>query len=267
MIRCPLCNGRFVPDSPAAENTNSRQDQASLDEHADWMPVARTSSVAEAGFLCDLLLDVQIRAQLQELDDFEAITGAWRKIFVVVVPKVQSDQAAERLQYEMDRSAEDEDFDDEPSSQPTVRQQALPRDDHQTESRIPTGAPLDHHVPDAFFLDSSGDRSRSTTSWLPMALALVAGGVASWLASDWLAANPQAGLPEQQSMLWNALKETDAEWTTTPIGQRPARGVASRTLRYEGASGTFVLEEDLDGDQQVDRRRQFRGDATIFDRQ
>ncbi len=269
MIRCPHCNAQLTPDSTAADLASSPPDEMSLDDCADWSPVARTSSVAEAGFLCDLLVDAQVNAQLQELDDFDAISGAWHKMFVVVVPQVQAGQAAERLQREIDGSAEDEDSQDEPSSEPE-RTEEMNRHPVAEVARDWPAKPISaeigygkfspaargNHVPDDFFLETSRGQSQATAVWLAVAMALVAGGVASWIASDWLTADGRANHSTEQSLLWNALKESGGSWES--LGQPPP---GRRELRYDEASDVFFLEEDLNGDRSIDRRREFHAGA------
>ena len=245
MERCPHCDAELVPDSQTG----------ALSADAPWTQIAQMASVAEAGYLCDVLTNNAITARLQEVDDFDAISGAWQKLFIVSVPVALVDRAIEQMQREKDAAADDSDFSDDLSAESIPPQNYSAHSHQRAKSNHRNAMANEDRVPDDFFLESTHDRNQMAGGWFPIAIALVAGGLVSWMASDWLTQNGEAERSRVESPLWNALKESEGTWTITIPKEQQLRSRVTRRLRYDATADVFVLEEDLDGDLRMDRRR------------
>ncbi|MFV2067871.1 MAG: hypothetical protein ACC645_12925 [Pirellulales bacterium] len=84
MAHCPRCGH----DLSAIDAGGGLRSQVESPEQAerDWVPVARITGLAEAGFLEDLLQDRQIPSRVRQWDDFSALDGSWSTIYIMQVP-------------------------------------------------------------------------------------------------------------------------------------------------------------------------------------
>jgi hypothetical protein len=63
-----------------------------VDADRAWTDVARVTNLAEAGFLTDELVGMEIDARIHQLEEFSAITDCWATVYFIRVP---SDRAAD----------------------------------------------------------------------------------------------------------------------------------------------------------------------------
>jgi len=79
--------------------------------HAEhrWVPVARVTGLAEAGFLQDLLQDRQIPSRVRQWDDFSAVDGSWSTVYIMQVPAEHARPAAAAIEQELKASTDTRD--------------------------------------------------------------------------------------------------------------------------------------------------------------
>ena len=68
-----------------------------LQKALDWIPIARVSNLAEAGYLVDFLTDRNIASDITEENEFNAAAGAWYSSFVLRVAEEDADPARSSL--------------------------------------------------------------------------------------------------------------------------------------------------------------------------
>ena len=66
-------------------------------ESAPWVDVARVTSLAEAGFLSDELIGLDIEAQIYQLEEFDASAHRGGTAYLIRVPKSRAQDAAARI--------------------------------------------------------------------------------------------------------------------------------------------------------------------------
>jgi len=92
--------------------------------------------------------------------------------------------------------------------------------------------------------------SRLAHVWTPLICAALAGGFAYWVGRTGMGRFMDTREPV--TSLWHVVAESPPFWS------EPQRGTPRRCLRFDAASQSVYLEEDFDGDGQVDHQRQFR---------
>ena len=224
MLRCVHCR-RLLEASPEEMPPICPfcgRDPSTVDESSQWVPIARVTSLAEVGFFVERLEGESIESRVDELEDFDAVSGLWEKAFVIRVPQDHGQRAVSIFRSELSETSESEDdFGEAPAA--------------------------------------TDDEGRSV--WIPLVLILVAGGLV------YLAARGRSPMPAEkradrrQPTLWQALSESEEVFQTE---RRP--GKEHRSLRYDKRRRVLRLDEDLDGDGRVDRRREFKQGVLVEDR-
>lgn len=105
MARCPTCGQTINAATRGADVGGQRGGRLLPEEAANWVPVARLTNLAEAGFAESFLAEAGIPSCLRQVDDFSAVDGSWSQVYVLQVPEQQAEQAAERLGEELLESA------------------------------------------------------------------------------------------------------------------------------------------------------------------
>ncbi len=106
-IRCPRCWAEVKAESPQGM----------------WTAVARTTNLAEAGYLTNDLVANGHEARIEQHDSFSAIDGNWQSIFLVQVPTSSAEAATERVRLslaEEDHPTDAEAIQFESEHEPTV---------------------------------------------------------------------------------------------------------------------------------------------------
>jgi len=76
-------------------------------QDGSWIDVARVSNLAEAGFLTDELIGMNIDAQIYQLEEFSALSDHWATVYLIRVPSNLGHQAAAHIrQHLAEESAE-----------------------------------------------------------------------------------------------------------------------------------------------------------------
>lgn len=102
MTTCFNCDSKFDPSiygeaAPACPHCG----RLPANEVADmWQDAARVTSLAEAGYLVNLLGTIGVSARIFDDRSFSALGGAWEQAYVIQVPDDQIRQAAGLLRNE-----------------------------------------------------------------------------------------------------------------------------------------------------------------------
>lgn len=221
MSRCGKCQFLFsVHQPPLSVCPRCGADQAASDEAEPWSSIARLTDLAEVGYFADILENEGITTRVRQHDEFSALDGSWRAIFIVQVPSERSSQAA-RFLGEVHEQTTDETVDSDGEPAPL------------------TTASTDH-----------GRTTMAAAWWKPVVFVLIASGLFSIVRQVGRGA-PEKPLPGPS--LWDALLETDQVFASD--ANPNDRG---RRLVTDRRSRTIWLHEDTDGDGRSDRVRCFR---------
>ena len=74
-----------------------------------WIDVARVTNLAEAGFLTDELLGMDIDAQIYQLEEFSALTDRWSTVYLIRVPSHVRHEAAGQIRQHLAEEAAETD--------------------------------------------------------------------------------------------------------------------------------------------------------------
>jgi hypothetical protein len=74
-----------------------------------WVDVARVSNLAEAGFLSDELIGMDIEACVYQNDDFSHADGGWKTSYLIRVPAELAHQAAAQIRCHVAEAAAEAD--------------------------------------------------------------------------------------------------------------------------------------------------------------
>jgi hypothetical protein len=74
-----------------------------------WVDVARVSNLAEAGFLSDELIGMDIEARVFQSDDFGHADGGWKTSYLIRVPAELAQQAAAHIRSHVAEAAAEAD--------------------------------------------------------------------------------------------------------------------------------------------------------------
>ena len=97
-FQCPQCSLMLAETDKLPEVcTRCGADLSDLQKALDWIPIARISNLAEAGYLVDLLTDCNIASDITEENEFNAAAGAWYSLFVLRVAEEDADPARSAL--------------------------------------------------------------------------------------------------------------------------------------------------------------------------
>jgi len=93
-LQCPGCKLVLSEKDPAPAFCSGCG--MKLQGVQDWVPVARMTNLAEAGYMADYLAQEEIATDIAEENDFNAAAGAWLSSFIVRVPR-EDEQSSRRL--------------------------------------------------------------------------------------------------------------------------------------------------------------------------
>ncbi|MFP6575531.1 MAG: hypothetical protein VB912_10285 [Pirellulaceae bacterium] len=97
-FQCPQCNLTLTEtDQLPQVCTGCGADLSELQKVVDWVPIARVSNLAEAGYLVDFLTARRIGSDITEENEFNAAAGAWYSSFVLRVAQENADAARSLL--------------------------------------------------------------------------------------------------------------------------------------------------------------------------
>jgi hypothetical protein len=95
---CPQC-GRTLPETSAAPNR-------------EWVDVARVTNLAEAGFLSDELIGLDIDARVHQTEDFSELHGGRKTHYLIRVPAECAQEAAAQIRSHVVEAAAEREADD-----------------------------------------------------------------------------------------------------------------------------------------------------------
>jgi len=107
MFVCPKCaNTVDVACSPARSPFCPHCGADVADAAASsWIDVARVANLAEAGFLTDELLGLDIDAQIYQLEEFSALADRWTTVYLIRVRADMAHQAAAHIRQHLAEEA------------------------------------------------------------------------------------------------------------------------------------------------------------------
>jgi hypothetical protein len=91
MELCPHCRRVLPVESDALQSS--------------WVDVARVTNLAEAGFLSDELIGLDIDARIHQTDDFSELHGGWKTHYLIRVPSELAQEAATRIRSHVTEAA------------------------------------------------------------------------------------------------------------------------------------------------------------------
>ena|GEM_PF-5735181 len=163
-----------------------------------WVALARVTSLAEAGFLADLLDAEQLPSRVRQQDEFNALGGAWESVYILQTTPDASERAARLL---LDAVSHD-------------------AGELETAEQVPRW---------------SDDLPPARRGWLPVVLSLLASGlvVYAWRSPD----RPPAAVHDEELTLWQAIVESNVPLVSERIAGQPTRRLhydaAGRTVWLE----------------------------------
>jgi hypothetical protein len=107
---CPQCGRSVDPSLFSAGRDTCVQCGSNLrsqDERA-WIDVARVSNLAEAGFLADELIGLDIDAQVHQQQNFSALDDRWTTHYLIRVPAAEAQSAAAQIRQYLAEDSERE---------------------------------------------------------------------------------------------------------------------------------------------------------------
>ncbi len=113
MRRCSHCRALLPPvrrpEDPCPVCGGGRQPEDSLE------PVARLTSLAEAGYLADVLQCEAITSHITQHSEFDAVGGTWHTFYLLKVAEPEASAAIEMLRRDLD-GREEAEWDEEPAA-------------------------------------------------------------------------------------------------------------------------------------------------------
>ena len=218
MKNCPQCRHEIhLQQPPARFCPQCGQTLATADTHdeASWKSIARLNNLAETGYFADMLEANEISTNVVQRNDYSALDGSWETVFVLQVRADRADEAAETLKREIDEGQHDDAYWD---------------------------------------ATSHGDARRPyspAAMWKPVALVLVAGGLAYCAGRSGFDRRP-ATVPRDDE-LWEALSESPA-----PLVAESRNGIGNRRVTIDSNARLISVDDDLDGDRKWDHVRLFK---------
>ena len=109
MFVCPQCASTV--DTAYSKSSHATCPYCGADvggtKDDSWIDVARVTNLAEAGFLTDELVGLDIDAQIHQLEEFSALTDRWSTVYLIRVPSHLGHEAAAHIrQHLAEESAE-----------------------------------------------------------------------------------------------------------------------------------------------------------------
>ncbi len=205
----------------------------SAEVNSSKVPIARFTNMAELGFFEEMLADNHIEMAVREVDEFNAAQGQWNRHYILSVDKEDSTRAAELMQGQLGT--------DEPETSEAAQSE---------ERTTPQFDPALDRDEAELGLDPA-------KLWVPVVLVMLAGGLTFWA----LTSKPANETPPENK-LWEALGELNE-----PLESLPRPGGFSRRLRFDPDTGHIILEDDTNGDQHIDRYREYSRERLLIDRE
>jgi len=187
-------------------------------EDRTWVAVARMVSLAEAGYFADALEAHGLAARVFHRQDFNALEGYWESYYELAAQRAESATAVALLREELAALGSNDFSDSEEDLGPRFTY--------------------------------SASASRMARVWTPLICAALASGFAYWVGRSGM--GRLTDTREPVTSLWHVVAESPPFWS------EPQRGIPRRCLRFDAASQSVYLEEDVNGDGLVDHQRQFR---------
>ena len=234
MTRCPQCRHELSPVQPPPPICPRCGADLSPDDAAyPWVSVARLTDLAEVGYFADLIEADGVSTHIIQHNEFSALDGSSQTVFLLQVPSQDSSATVEKIKRELQQT---DSVEDQPETPPRA-------------GFLEPRPPVDFSVPPP--ADFPETPTGGVSVWRPVVLVLMAGGLV-YLAGRAGLDRPKRPVPSGQP-LWKVLSESNA-----PLVEQAPSGQPTRRLRHDAASGTIILEVDLDGDGHFDWERHFR---------
>ncbi|QDU47389.1 hypothetical protein Mal52_59190 [Symmachiella dynata] len=225
-VHSPVCVSCHAPvtthDAETAPSDLESHEETRNTSTGNLVAVARFSNSAEAGYFADdLEHSAQIESRLIIQEQFDALTGRWRHDYVLQVDESQAENATAYLNARVSDSPEDEYERIDPLT-------ALP-------STMPA----------------------TGLNWIPILLTTLAAGSMAYWGVKKIEERPQPPAlgnqhPQRVDDLWKAVVNADGPWI-----QQIGNGPGIRVMRAD-ANGRIVIQEDRDGDRQIDHEFRLR---------
>lgn len=107
MLVCPEC-ARTI-DTAYSRTSHATCPYCGTDvgsaKEGSWIDVARVANLAEAGFLTDELIGMDIDAQIYQLEEFSALTDRWSTVYLIRVPSHLGHEAAAQIRQHLAEEA------------------------------------------------------------------------------------------------------------------------------------------------------------------
>jgi hypothetical protein len=110
MRNCPHC--AYSIETPYEQSLNACPNcltNLPANLNSAWVDVARVTNLAEAGFLSDELIGLDIDARIHQADDFSELLGGWKTYYLIRVPSELAQSAADRIRVHVGESAAEAD--------------------------------------------------------------------------------------------------------------------------------------------------------------
>ncbi|HJQ80014.1 MAG TPA: hypothetical protein VJ828_08670 [Lacipirellulaceae bacterium] len=107
MFVCPECASSVDTAYSKRSHTTCPHCGADVGRAHDgsWIDVARVANLAEAGFLSDELIGMDIDAQIYQLEEFSALTDRWSTAYLIRVPSHLVHEAAAQIRQHLAEEA------------------------------------------------------------------------------------------------------------------------------------------------------------------
>jgi hypothetical protein len=182
-----------------------------------WTDVARVTNLAEAGFLTDELVGIDIDAQIHQLNDFSALADRWEPQYLIRVPAAAARDAAARIRQHM------------------------------------SDVEVDRYAEPVGFRFTTGEHTIDPLLWRPVVLVILAGLSSFMLGqrfSEHQAMKPDRRPPRDSlSVAFQAIDR--------PFVVESAGGQAGHRLQFNDKRQLWILDTDRDGDGRYESRQAF----------
>ena len=257
---CPRCNSeRILASSDQAQDGFRRE---------ELTQIGKFTSAAEAGYFAHELWQVhQLPSCVLAHENFDAVSGYWSHEYLLAVPLELSEHAKGLLRELLDSSLNEDEWGSHSHSLDLLHSQSF----HEVE---PSESGGDDHIPLSFSLppqtemstrtsraernwyadypaDSASDETR-LVPWFPILITLTAGTFVTWgFQKIQQMQQPQRNDRERITALWKELGKSELPWKQhLPDGQ-------SRTLLIDAEKKTVTLQQDFNGDGQIEQQETF----------
>lgn len=110
MDYCPQCDSTASPRATRDSGDKCAEcgREASGADFVPWVDVARLANLAEAGFINDELIGLGINARIRQLDEFSAATDRWSSRYLIRVPPISAQDAAQHIRQYLNDETHDQ---------------------------------------------------------------------------------------------------------------------------------------------------------------